>query len=80
MKKYYFISGLRRTIWICSEHYLSGKAFIGNKKPKLFETKQEAKDFMKTNEFKFLDSMVPCEWHIEKCELIEREDLKESKK
>lgn len=59
--KLYLIHGLRGKLWFCET---DSQIYLGNGAAKTFETKKEAREFMKTKEFKFLDELIPCEWHI----------------
>ena len=61
----YIIFGLRGVVIICEKE---NKNFIGNHDYKLFDTKKEAREFMKSSDFKVLDMICPCEWHIQKVE------------
>ena len=64
----YIICGLRGVAVICEKET---QIFIGNHDYKLFDTKKEAREFMKSSNFKVLDTICPCEWYIQKAEVVE---------
>lgn len=67
----YLISALRNSVVICETNK---DIYIGNTNIKTFETKQQARQFMKTGKFKHLDSYFPLVWQI--TELKGEEDKK----
>ena len=64
MKKYRLVA-LRSVVAICEK---DGKCFIGNHNVKIFKTKKEVQEFLKSENFKELDNVIPIVWYIEKIE------------
>lgn len=65
MGKYRLVA-LRSIVAICEKY---GECFIGNHDIKIFKTKKEVQEFLKSENFKELDKLIPMEWHIEKFEV-----------
>lgn len=72
----YIITALRNVVVVCDN---KKDVFIGNTDIKLFDSKQQAKDFMKTKKFKNLDKICPCVWNITEVEVKNMEKENEKK-
>lgn len=74
MKEQYVISALRDTVFICEK---DNNIYIGNVDIKVFDSKTEAKKFLRTKVLKSkLDKAIPLNWYVVNVKELARQENK----
>ena len=74
MKEQYVISALRDTVFICEKE---NNVYIGNVDIKVFDSKTEAKKFLRTKVLKSqIDKAIPLNWYVVNVNELVRQENK----